>query len=78
MVVGDSQVRGLGRVFAERDCQRRQRSMCVSYPGAGIDDVVDRLGGALAGEGVAPTVVFSVGGNDVCTCEGRGELGGIG
>ena len=62
VVVGDSQVRGLGRVFCARDSERR---MCVCLPGAGVGDVSDRLGGALASEGVAPTVVFSVGGNDV-------------
>ena len=62
LVVGDSQVKGLGRVFCARDSKRR---MCVCLPGAGVGDVSARLGGALASEGVVPTVVFSVGGNDV-------------
>ena len=62
VIVGDSQVRGLGRVFCARDSSSR---MCVCLPGAGVGDVVDRLDSVLAGEGVAPTVCFSVGGNDV-------------
>ena len=62
VVVGDSQVRGLGRVFCARDARRR---MCVCLPGAGVGDVVDRLEGVLGGEGVAPTVCISAGGNDI-------------
>lgn len=62
VVVGDSQVRGLGRLFCARDSERR---MCVCLPGAGIGDVADRLEGVLAGEGEAPTVVISAGGNDI-------------
>ena len=62
VVVGDSQVRGLGKVFGARDARRR---MCVCLPGAGIGDVADRLEGVLGGEGVAPTVCISAGGNDI-------------
>ena len=62
VVVGDSQVRGLGRVFCARDARRR---MCVCLPGAGVQDVADRLEGVLGGEGVAPTVCISAGGNDI-------------
>ena len=39
--------------------------MCVCLPGAGVGDVGDRLGSVLAGEGVAPTVCISAGGNDI-------------
>ena len=49
-------------MFFSRNARRR---MCVCLPGAGVGDVADRLEGALAGEGIAPTVCFSVGGNDV-------------
>lgn len=62
VLVEDSQVRGLGRVFCARDARRR---MCVCLPGAGVGDVVDRLEGVLGGEGVAPTVCISAGGNDI-------------
>ena len=37
--------------------------MCL--PGAGVEQVADRMEGVLAGEGVSPTVCFSVGGNDI-------------
>ena len=40
VVVGDSQVRGLGRMFCARDVRRR---MCVCLPGAGVGDVDERL-----------------------------------
>ena len=62
VVVGDSQVRGLGRLFCARDAERR---MCVCLPGVGVGDVVERLDGVLRGEGVAPTVCISAGGNDI-------------
>ena len=62
VVVGDSQVRGLGRLFCVRDAERR---MCVCLPGAGVGDVVERLDGVLRGEGVAPVVCISAGGNDI-------------
>ena len=62
VVVGDSQVRGLGRLFCVRDARRR---MCVCLPGAGVRDVAERLEGVLGGEGVAPTVCISAGGNDI-------------
>ena len=62
VVVGDSQVRGLGSIFCVRDARRR---MCVCLPGAGVRDVAERLEGVLGGEGVAPTVCISAGGNDI-------------
>ena len=37
--------------------------MCL--PGAGVGDVAERLEGVLGGEGVAPTVCISAGGNDI-------------
>lgn len=62
VVVGDSQVRGIGRAFCVKNAKRR---MCVCLPGAGVRDVVGRLEGVLRGEGVAPTVCISAGGNDI-------------
>ena len=62
VVAGDSQVRGLGRVFCARDARRR---MCVCLPGAGVSDVDERLEGVFAGEGVIPVVCLSAGGNDI-------------
>ena len=59
IVVGDSQVKGLGRLFCARDSERR---MCVCLSGAGIEEVSDRLEDVLVGEGDAPTVVISAGG----------------
>ena len=64
VVVGDSQVRGLGRLFCARDSERR---MCACLPGAGVGDLVERLDGVLRGEGVAPIVCISAGGNDIGT-----------
>ena len=62
ILIGDSQVRGQGRLFCARDAERR---MCVCLPGAGVGDVVERLDGVLKGEGFAPTVCISAGGNDI-------------
>lgn len=62
VVVGDSQVRGLGKVLSSRG---GKRWMSVCLPGAGVGDVVERSEGVLAGEGVAPTVCISAGGNDI-------------
>ena len=56
VVVGDSQVRGLGKVLSSRG---GKRWMSVCLPGAGVGDVVERS------EGVAPTVCISAGGNDI-------------
>ena len=62
VVVGDSQVRNIGRTFCARDSKRR---ICVCLPGAGIGEVGARLGSVMSGEGVAPTVCISAGGNDI-------------
>ena len=62
VVVGDSQVRYLDRVFCDRD---RKNRISVCLPGAGIGDVGDRVGRCLAGEGVKPIVCLSAGGNDI-------------
>ena len=62
VVVGDSQVRGLGRLFCARDSKTR---MCVCLPRAGIGEMSNRLKDVLAGEGDTPTVVISAGGNDL-------------
>ena len=59
IVVGDSQVRDLGRLFCARDSERR---MCVCLSRAGIGEVSDRLEDVLAGKGDAPTVVINAGG----------------
>ena len=52
-------MRGLGRLFCARNSERR---MCVCLPGAGIGEVSGMLEDVLAGEGDAPTVVISAGG----------------
>ena len=49
-------------MFCARDSERR---MCVCLPGAGIGEMSDRLEDVLVGEGNAPTVVISTGGNDL-------------
>ena len=65
VILGDSQVRGLGAEFCMRDSRKR---LCVCLPGAGVDQVADRMESLLAGEGDNTTVCFSVGGNDVGRC----------
>ena len=62
LVVGDSQVKYLDRTFCARDRKRRTR---VCFPGAGVEDVSDRLDRCMAGEGERPIVCLSVGTNDV-------------
>ena len=62
VVVGDSQLKGLGGAFCAKDARRRT---CVVFSGAGVDHVEDRLESVLAREGAAPTVCLSVGGNDL-------------
>ena len=62
LVVGDSQVRYLDREFCSRDRRNRTR-WC--FPGAGVQEVSQKLDRVLAGEGPAPTVIFSAGGNDI-------------
>ena len=62
VVIGDSQVRFLDRVFCDKD---RKNRISVCLPGAGIGDVGDRVGRCLAGEGVKPIVCLSAGGNDI-------------
>ena len=62
IVVVDSQVRGLGRVFCARDSERRT---CVCLPGAGVGEVSDRLEDVLAREDDSHTVCISEGWNDL-------------
>ena len=59
VVVGDSQVRGLGRLFCAKDSERR---LCVFLSEAGIGEVSDRLEDVLAGKVTLQQLLSAQGG----------------
>ena len=62
LLVGDSMVRHLDKTFQNKDRRKRMR---VCFPGARVNDIVDRIDREIGNTNVDSTVIVHVGTNDV-------------
>ena len=62
LLIGDSMVRYLDRTFQNKDRRKRMR---VCYPGARVNDIVDRIDSEIEVTNVDSNVIVHVGTNDV-------------
>ena len=62
LLIGDSQIRYLDRTFRNTDKRKRMR---VCYPGARVNDIVDRIDREIADTNANARVIVHVGTNDI-------------
>ena len=62
LLVGDSMIRHLDKTFQNKDRRKRMR---VCFPGARVNDIVDRIDSEFVNTNADATVIVHVGTNDI-------------